>query len=97
MAFAPLSENVIGSFVEKETGNIFQFSKNPELTLAPPAHGGKNVEFPYRVWVTNPIDGIDSGWRYARIGKTVAHIIVDETDRWVIEKWNIRNMRIFDV
>jgi hypothetical protein len=47
--------------------------------------------------VTNPIDSIDSGWRYARIGKTVAHIIVDETDRWVIEKWNIRNMRIFDV
>ena len=99
MAYAARSneQDVLGCFVEKSAGNFFEFSTNPELTLAPPAHGGKNIEFPHRVWVTTPRDGIDSGWRYARVGKTVVHIIIDEIDdKLVVEKWNIKGHQHYE-
>lgn len=70
---------------------IFEYSHNPELILAPPAHGGRNIEFPHRVWVTTPREGIDQGWRYACVKGTVVHIITDEfDDRFVVEKWSIK-------
>ena len=88
--------SIVGSFVEQEYGKFFEFSKNPEPILSPPAHGGKNTEFPHLVWVTdNPING----WacRRALVKKTVAHVIVDEADdgSWVIEKWDIKNFRSY--
>lgn len=100
MAFAPLNTykdcgdgSILGSFREKEFGKLFEFSANPELTLAPPAHGGRNMEFPHLVWVTTPVEGIDCGYRKAKVGKTVVHIITDEDEygRAVVEKWDIKN------
>ena len=103
MAYAPESVSldrgdgsILGSFVEQEFGHFFEFSKNPELFLSPPAHGGKNTEFPHFVWVThNPING----WacRRALVKKTVAHVIVDITEDGsnVVEKWDIKNLRSY--
>lgn len=88
---------ILGSFTEKDQGYVFEFSKNPELTLSPLAQGGRNVEFPHLVWVTTPVPGRDCGYRKARVGVTVAHIIVDERPDggWVVEKWNIKNRRLY--
>jgi len=99
MAFAPEcvsfdrgDGSVMGQFQEKDYGHWFEFSRNDVLVISPPAHGGKNVEFPHKVWVGN--DYKNPQYRYAKVGKTVAHVIVDETaDGWVVEKWDIKNKR----
>jgi len=84
---------ILGSFVEKEYGKTFEFSENPDVTLSPPAHGGKNMLFPHLVWVTTP--GLDYGYRVACVKKSVVYIITEELedDRWVVEKWDIKNKR----
>jgi|SRR6056297_3055622 len=97
MAYYAYAENPIGAFTERDTGNYFEFSENPELKLAPPAHGGRNMEYPHRVWVGGGgVCGM-TGWRYANVGKTVVHIITDEDDcgRAVVEKWNIKDHRTY--
>ena len=93
MAYYTYTENPIGCFVEQDTGNYFEFSMNPDDTvLAPPAHGGRNMEYPHIVWVGG--EGVCGmrGYRYAKVMKNVVHIITDEDDRgWaVVEKWNIK-------
>jgi hypothetical protein len=103
MAYAPISTHfdhdgtILGSFTEKDHGHAFEFSKNPEMTLSPLAHGGRNVEFPHLVWVTTPVSGRDCGYRRALVGATVAHVIVDERadGSWVVEKWSIKNRRLY--
>lgn len=104
MAYAPLDTyfidgdgSIIGFFIETENGYPFEFSANPELTLAPLAHGGKNVDFPHLVWVCDPVPGIDCGYRKALVKKTVAHVITDERDDGSlrVEKWNIKDHRIY--
>ena len=87
MAFQIHAENISGAFQEKDTGNWFEFSENPEMILSPPAHGGRNTVFPHIIWTGD-------GYRYAKVGKTVVHIITDETEiGWVVEKWYIKNRR----
>ena len=92
MAFAPTSTyfdkgdgSIIGSFVEKDKGHLFEYSSNK---------GGFGAldGWPHRVWVTNPIENIDSGFRYANVKKTVAYIAVDEDEFGlpVIEKWYLK-------
>ena len=89
MAYQMHAQDVIGSFQERDTGNWFEFSQNPEMILSPPAHGGRNVTFPHIVWVGD-------GYRYAKVGRTVVHIIIDEDERgWVVEKWDIKNQRVY--
>ena len=98
MAFAPISTHsdhdstLLGEFVEKDYGNLFQFSANDDgMILAPPAQGGRNMEYPHKIWV-----GPLGEYRYAKVGKTVAHVITDEGDGgWVVEKWNIKKMRMY--
>lgn len=86
--------SILGGFVEKEFGKFFEFSKNPEMTLAPPAHGGRNMEFPHLVWVADA-SSIDCGYRKAKVGKTVVHVITNEADDGsaVVEKWEIKNLK----
>jgi len=90
MAFAPSSVykdvgdgSIVGRFVEKDCGNLFEFSENND---------GIFPEFPYKVWVANPIDGLESGYRYAKVLKTVAYLAVDEDEygNVVVDKWNIK-------
>ncbi len=95
MAYAPLGiTSVSGSFVEKDHGKTFEYIDNPELVLFPPAHGGRNVEFPHLIFV-GP-NGEET--RMARVLGNVVHVVTDE--RWhdgkpwfTIEKWSIKNHR----
>jgi hypothetical protein len=94
MGYATASvEKIAGYFTEKEHGKTFEYIMNPELVLHPPAHGGRNVEYPHLIFV-----GPLSETRMARVLGNVAHVVVDETERdgkswFVIEKWNIKNHR----
>jgi hypothetical protein len=92
MAYAPHGvTSVSGSFVERDCGHTFEFSQADEMILAPPAHGGKNMVYPHKVWV-----GPLGEYRYAKVGKTCVHIITDETDfGWIVQKWEIKNSRIY--
>ena len=88
------TKDPIGIFTERDTGNYFEYSLNPDgLVLAPPAHGGRNMEYPHIVWVGG--EGVCGmrGYRYAKVMKNVVHIITDEDDRGfaVVEKWHIKN------
>lgn len=88
MAYLTYTQNPIGSFIEKEVGNTFEFSKNNEPM---------NVmeDFPHKVWVASGQIAGDSGFRYANVKKTVAYIAVDEDEFGlpVIEKWFIKGKR----
>ena len=85
MAFAPFEIRTVGCFVEAGLKNLFEFDKSSD-----------REDYPFRVWVTSPVKGIDSGWRYANVLKTVAYIVVDEDDNGdVVEKWAINSLRFY--
>jgi hypothetical protein len=87
MAFAPaaLIGKVAGQFTEREFGKWFEYDALSD-----------NPDYPHRVWVTTPREGIDSGWRHARVLKTVAHIVIDEDENGlVVEKWSIRRHSLY--
>ena len=91
MAYAPTSEikKVIGTFKIKDYNTSFDYEKNRPLSWLPTS------DYPHRVWVWNDPTGAarESGWRYANVKKTVAHIVVDEdaSGQPIIEKWQIKN------
>jgi hypothetical protein len=86
MAYYTHTQNPIGVFVEKDTGNYFEFSIN-EDHMAADENGG----FTHKVWVG---DTIGSPFRYAVVMKTVAYIAVDEDeDGPVVEKWYLKKCR----
>ena len=85
MALAPMNvENVLGEFTEKEFGNYFHYSENPDRK--------EGCEewccYPHLVWV----GGLDFQYRYAKVKKTVAYVVTDENDDGspVIEKWFLK-------
>jgi len=87
MAHAPheAARNLTGQFVERERGKYFEYDAFSD-----------SAEYPHRVWVTTPWKGIDSGWRYAKVLKTVVHIVVDEDENgFVIKKWSIKNHSVY--
>lgn len=71
--------SILGGFREKDTKNTFEFSlnndRNPEFPFS---------KYPHKIWVTTPIPGIDSGYRYGWVGKTRCKIVCD-VDR--VETW----------
>lgn len=81
--------SIIGCFREKSEGNLFEFSHNLDLSETW-AYG-----FPHKIWVTTPVDGIDSGYRYGIVKKTVAYLAVDEDEfgRPILQKWHIKQRR----
>ena len=87
MAYYTHTQDPIGVFVEKDTGNYFEFSIN-EDHMAADENGG----FTHKVWVG---DTIGSPYRYAVVMKTVAYIAVDEDDEGlpVVEKWHLKKCR----
>ncbi len=92
MAFAPTKTGfqydgtILGSFVEKDHDNLFEFSVNDE-----PEYFVSRENFPHKVWVA------ENTWRYARVLKTVAYVITDEgSDGYpVVEKWFIKDHRTY--
>lgn len=95
MAFAALnlSNNLAGYFTEKDYGRPFEYKMNPEFVLHPDMKTGRNVQYPHLVFVGPNGDEV----RRAFVKKTVAYVVVDEidTDKYVIEKWNIKNHRSY--
>jgi hypothetical protein len=95
MAFAAinLSNELSGCFTEKEHGRPFEYKRNPEMVFHPPAYGGRVVSYPHLVFVGPQGDQV----RMALIKKTVAYVVVDVNaqGRYVIEKWAIKNHRIY--
>lgn len=92
MAFAPTKTGfqydgtILGSFVEKDYGNLFEFSVNDE-----PEHFVSRKNYPHKVWVE------ENGWRYARVLKTVAYVVTDESEDGypLFEKWFIKDHRTY--
>jgi len=77
MALSPLNEtSLVGKFRNTETGVWFEFKAADETPFGP--------NFPHKVFVTD-------GFRWARVLKTVAHIVVDESEDGspMVEKWQI--------
>jgi len=91
MAYYTHTQNPIGVFVEKDTGNYFEYSIN-EDHMAADENGG----FTHKVWVG---DTIGSPYRYAVVMKTRAYIAVDEDDEGlpVVEKWLLKSNKEYAV
>jgi len=70
--------SIIGLFVEKDHGNLFEFSGNPEVS-------GVTAEYPHLIWVNSR----SPETRYAKVLKTVAYVVtdIDEDGNDVVEKW----------
>jgi len=86
MAFYTYAEDTIGMFIEKDTGNYFEYSDNDDLDM--PGY----YEWPHKVWVGG--GGVCGmvGYRYAKVLQTVAYIVVDEDDNGepIVEKWQLK-------
>lgn len=91
MAFYTYAENTIGCFKERDVGNYFEYSANPDYDPETPQ------SFPHIVWVGGEgVCGM-TGWRYAHVRKTVAEIAVDEDEFGcpVTEKWHLRRNDLY--
>ena len=90
MAYYTHTEQTIGRFILKENSNHFEYSLNDEVDDYSKSMAEK---YPHRVWVGGKgVCGM-SGWRYARVLKTVAHVVTDEADDGspVVEKWELKS------
>jgi len=94
MAYYTYTQKPIGVFVEKDTGNYFEYSVNDE-----PYSNPLSEDFPHKVWVGGGGVAGMTGWRYANVKKTVAVIVVDEDEYGlpVTEKWYIKGHKEYAV
>lgn len=78
------TQDPIGNFVEKDHGNNFEYSLNPDSMAF-------CEDYPHIIWVGS--GATDSGYRYANVKKTVAYVVVDEDEFGlpVVEKWHLKN------
>jgi len=86
MAFYTYTKDPIGCFVEKDTGNYFEYSENDCSDFE-----GNREHYPHKVWVGG--EGVCGmrGYRYANVKKTVAYIITDEDENGpVLERWFLK-------
>ena len=88
MAYYTYTKDPIGVFVEKDTGNYFEYSDIGDDPMMYEENGG----FTHKVWVGGGGVCGDQGYRYAVVMKTVALICVDEDDEGlpVVEKWYLK-------
>ncbi len=98
MSFAPSSTyfdtgdgSIIGMFVERDTGNFFEFSENRD-------ESNEFADYPHKIWVTTPREGLDSGFRYGIVLKTRLYIVVDEDadGNPVTEKWFLKERNLYE-
>jgi hypothetical protein len=86
MAYYTYTKDPIGVFVERDTGNHFEYSPN-----TCPDFDGELNHYPHIVWVGG--EGVCGmrGYRYANVKKTVAYVIVDEDEGGpVLERWFLK-------
>jgi len=86
MAYWTHTQNPVGAFQEKDTGNWFEFSHNDD------PYNGFNEDFPHKIWVGD-------GYRYGNVLKTRVVICVDEDEFGlpVTEKWYTKSHREYAV
>ena len=99
MAYLTYTKDPIGRFIEKDTGNVFEYSLNDE-----PLNSHLGEDFLHKVWVNSGQIGGDTGWRFATVQKTVVTIVVDEdefglpvTEKWYIKGHNLCDNSIMDM
>lgn len=92
MAFAAYNLPVTGYFINKETARPFEFVN--ALDVFQVFVDGKIHSFPQLIYV-GP-QGNET--RYARVLKTVAYVVVNETDdgKLVVEKWPIKKFYLYN-
>ena len=87
MAYAPIRvydmHRQAGRFQHRETNVVFEFSHAQEDEIL------FNPEYNMCVWM------FDGTYRLAKVGRTVAYVIVDEDDGPVVEKWYIKNTKFW--
>ena len=100
--FGEGDSTLIGAFREQDFNNLFEFSSNPQYVEPLEdvqqflLRGEPNFtrDYPHLVWVmdeNNPMRKHDQGFRYARVMKTRAHVIVDEDENGpVVEIWKFK-------
>ena len=89
MAFHTYTEAPVGRFVERDTGNYFEYSINEDMMDLGCEWAAE--EYPHKVWVGGERIGGDQGFRYAIVKKTVAYIVTDEDENGpVVEKWYLK-------
>ena len=86
MAYWTHTQNPVGAFQEKDTGNWFEFSANDD------PYNGFNEDFPHKIWVGD-------GYRYGNVMKTRVVVCVDEDEFGlpVTEKWYTKKHREYAV
>ena len=85
MAYLTHTKDTVGAFVEKEYGNVFEYSVNNDpISFC--------EDFPHKIWVN---DVIGQGYRYGVVKKTVAYVCTDEDEFGlpVLEKWQLKQNR----
>jgi hypothetical protein len=92
MAYYTYTKAPIGCFTEKDVGNYFEYSNNPDSFSF-------CEDFPHIVWVGGGGVAGMTGYRYANVKKTVAYICVDEDEFGapVLEKWQLKNNRSYAI
>ena len=69
----------MSSFKHADTGVYFDYGDaGTDTILAPPAHGGRSVTYPHKVYLNNEVHG--QGWRHALVKRGVAYVVVDERE-----------------
>jgi hypothetical protein len=91
MAYYTYTKDPIGCFVERDTGNYFEYSTNDDPL------NNCNEDSLHKVWVGG--EGVCGmrGYRYATVRKTVAYVVVDEDEYGlpVVEKWQLKKNRVY--
>ena len=95
--------SIIGQFKEEEHGQFFEFSRNTDADAKEDVQrfllegADWTNKFPHKVWVMNegnPMRKHDQGFRYARVLKTRAWVVIDEDENGpVLECWKFRNAK----
>ena len=91
--------SIIGAFYEEEFSNRFEFSENriakEDVQRFLLEGANWTNRFPHKVWVMDEGDAMrahDQGFRYARVLKTRAWVVIDEDENGpVLECWKFKN------
>jgi len=89
MAYYTYTKDPIGVFVERDTGNYFEYSVNDD---------GLMLAYPHKIWVGG--EGVCGmrGYRYGKVMKTRVYIVTDEDDDGLVEeKWFLKSNKEYSV
>lgn len=91
MGYYTYTQNPVGAFQEKDTGNWFEYSVNDD------ALNSINEDFLHKIWIGDAQIGGQRGYRYGTVQKTRLVICVDEDEFGlpVLEKWYTKKHNVY--